>query len=319
MADTPDADDGVTTPEGVSDDAVVETDGGTPRRDHGGFVDIERFPGGSTVTALWTDVAARYEGYLTFDKDEKETIHRWRLGLRISHWAMVVFMFVAIVTGVAFWTGWYGPMNIGIWDGYQVAFQLHIWSGVLLAVVALLLYPYYHAVVEGHHLLLSREQLKEVIIIGLAFVGLVRYIPGYKKARRTYDTDRGGWAGHHPMQTVFWYVTWLFVIVLTLTGFALWDALATDPAWWIAALGFMEGWVTYETMLRLHLIATFWVIGAIALHAYYPLMPSNHDVLRSMFTGKIEGWTVDDETRPQSADVTPAEPTDEESGESTDE
>ena len=217
----------------------------------------------------------------------------------VSHWLMVLCMLIATVTGIAFWTGWYGPLDIGIWNGYQVAFQLHVWTGVVFAVVALVVFPFYHWYVDGHALLLSLEQIKEEVVVAFSFVGLVRYIPGYKQARRAYDEDRGHWAGYHPMQTVFWYVTWFFALVLTLTGFALWNGLATDPAWWIAALGFMEGWVTYETMLRLHLIATFWVIAAVAIHAYFPLMPGNHDVLRSMFSGRLEGWIVDDETRPE--------------------
>lgn len=282
----------------------VETDGGTSRRrDHGGIVDLEHLPGGSVITGVRTEVATRYEGYLTLEKDEKAPVHRWGTGSIVSHWVMVLCMLIVIVTGVAFWTGWYGVMDIGIWNGYQVAFQLHVWTGVILAVVALVVFPFYHWYVDGHELLVSLGQIKEETVIAFSFLGLLRYIPGYKKARRTYDEDREEWAAYHPMQTVFWYVTWFFVLVLTVTGFALWNGLATDPAWWIATLGFMEGWVAYETMLRLHLLATFWVIAAVAIHAYFPLMPSNHDVLRSMVDGTLEGWTVDDESRPEPDDA----------------
>ncbi|AFZ73339.1 cytochrome b/b6 domain-containing protein [Natronobacterium gregoryi] len=286
------------TDEGSSD--RVQTDGGTREVDHGGIIDIEQIPvAGKFVASIRTEIATRYAGYLTLNKEDKETIHRWGTGSIICHWVMVLCMFIALVTGVQFWTGWYGPLNIGIWDGYQVAFQLHMWAGVILAVIALVIFPYYHKFVDGHELLVSLDQIKEEIIIAVSFVGLTDYIPGYKKARRTYNEDHEEWVGYHPMQTVFWYVTWFFVLALTVTGFALWNGIATDPAWWIAAIGFMEGWVTYETMLRLHLLATFWVIAAVSIHAYFPLMPSNLDMTKSMFTGTLEGWVVDDETKPE--------------------
>lgn len=253
----------------------------------------------NVLSRLWLEVAGRFEGYEYFDKDDREILHRHGLGAIVSHWSMVLFMLLAIVTGVAFWTGWYGPFDIGIWDGYHVAFLTHVWAGVLLAVIAFILFPFYHAVVDGDSLLVSLDQIKEEIIIAMSFVGLASYIPGYKKARRTYDEDKEEWVGYHPMQTVFWYVTWFFVGVLTLTGFALWSALATNPAWWLEALGFMAGWVTYENMLRIHLVSTFFVVAAVSIHAYFPMMPSNFDMTMSMVHGKLKGWSVDDETRPE--------------------
>lgn len=300
---------------GDSDDRDrVTTDGGNPAEstvvDQREGVGIgERLPGGSAAANLWWELAARYEPYLELDGDDTEPIRRWGLGSIVSHWLLVFFMAIVAGTGFLFWTGWYGPLNVGIWDGYQTAFYLHTWGGVVLAVIALVVFPFYHKFADGHKLLVTREQIKEEIIIALSFLGLMKYIPGYKKARRTYDEDREEWVGYHPMQTVFWYVTWFFVVLLTLTGFALWNGLATDPARWIAVLGFMDGWVTYETMLRLHLIATFWVLAAVAIHAYFPVMPSNWDVMKSMVVGTLDGWRVDDETRPERMDSIANEPT----------
>ena len=266
--------------------------------------DVQREAGdegsSSALTQLWVELANKYEGYEYLEEKDKETLHRHGWSAIVSHWAMTLFMLLAIVTGVAFWTGWYGPMNVGIWDGYYVAFLIHIWAGVLLAVVAFVLFPYYHVVADGDSILVSVGQIKEEIIIALSFVGLASYIPGYKKARRTYDEDEEEWVGYHPMQTVFWYVTWFFVAVLTLTGFALWAEIATDPVWWVSTLGFMEGWLAYENMLRIHLVATFFVIAAVAIHAYFPMMPSNFDMTMSMVHGKVKGWSVDEETRPES-------------------
>jgi len=285
----------------------IDATGETESSRSGERIGIEVLPGGSRLAALRTDVVSKYRGYMTLDTADKTELDRWGLGSIVSHWLLVLCMLSAIVSGIAFWTGWYGAMDIGIWDGYQVAFQLHVWSGVLLAVIAVVVFPFYHRVVDGHELLVSREQLKEEIVVALSFVGLMRYIPGYKQARRAYDEDRDEWVGYHPMQTVFWYVTWFFVLALTLTGFALWRSLSTDPSWWIGVLGFMDGWVAYETMLQLHLLATFWVLAAIAVHVYFAITPGNWDILRSMVVGSVEGWRVDEVCRPESETATKRE------------
>lgn len=251
------------------------------------------------LSGLWLSVADRYERYRFLEKDDRELINWHSWGSIISHWSMVALMVLVAWTGVAKWLGIYTFLETGIWDGYNPAFLVHVWSGILLAVVAFGLYPFYSIVVDGKSVIVTREQINEQIVIALAFVGLASYIPGYKQARRAYDAENDEWIGHHPTQTAFWYATWLFVGILTLTGFALWASLASDPAWWIAALGFMEGWFAFETVLQIHLVATFWVLASVALHAYFPLMPSNHDLLFSMIHGKLNGWRVDAENRPE--------------------
>lgn len=251
------------------------------------------------LTRIWLDVAERYERYQYLEDEDKELLdwHGW--GSIVSHWSMVLVTLLAAVTGLAIWTGWYGPLNIGIWGGYHVAFVIHVWAGVLLAVFALLLFPYYDLVVDGESPVISRDQVKDQIVITLSFVGLASYIPGYKKARRTYDAATDKWAGYHPMQTAFWYATWFFAVLLTLSGFALWAELATDPAWWIAGIGFLAGTVAYETMLRIHFLATIFFLVSVGVHAYFPLSPSNHDLLFSIIHGKLNGWRVDEESRPE--------------------
>ncbi|MFC7134526.1 MULTISPECIES: cytochrome b/b6 domain-containing protein [Salinibaculum] len=272
--------------------------------DHGGIIDIERLPGGSRLTAIRADLVRKYEGYQTLDESDKESIRRWGLGSIVSHWVTVVAMTAAAITGLMIWTGLYGPVDVGIWGGYQTAFTIHVWMGLLLAVVALVVFTYYHRVVDKHRLLLSTSQLKEQLVIAFALVGLVRYIPGYKQARRAYDEDREHWVGYHPAQTAFWYALWFFVLLLTLTGFALWAGLATDPAWWVSALGFMQGWLPFERMLQLHLVATFLTLATIAVHVYVAVLPGNRDFFGSMLNGTVEAWVVDEESRPEPADPT---------------
>jgi len=252
------------------------------------------------LTRLWVRVAKRYERYQYLDKDDKQVIDIHGYGTILSHWALLVFMITTTLTGLSKWLGVYGPLDIGIWGGYNPAFLTHVWTGVFLAVFAFLLYPFYAFVVDKKQLLLSRKQLEEQVIITLSLLGLASYIPGYKKARRSIDEESGHWIGHHPMQTVFWYVTWGFVGILTLSGFGLWASLSSDPAWWVSGLGFLNAWIGFELMLRIHLVATAWVLAAVAIHAYFALMPSNWDLLSLMYDGKLYGWLINDENRPES-------------------
>lgn len=287
----------------VADGGAVEGDRPDAEpMDHGGIIDIERLPGGSRLTAIRADLVRKYEAYQTLEEADKEAVRRWGLGSIVSHWVTVVAMFAAAITGFMFWTGLYGPLNVGVWDGYQTAFTIHVWMGILLAAVVLVVFTYYHRVVDEHRLLLSKSQIKEQLVIAVAFVGLLRYIPGYKQARRTYDADREHWVGYHPTQTAFWYAIWFFVIVLTLTGFALWAAVATDAPWWVSTLGFMQGWLPFERMLQVHLVATFLTLATIAVHIYVALLPGNWDFFGSMLNGTVEAWVVDEESRPEPAD-----------------
>lgn len=307
MADT-DAD---TVPDGGA------VDGDRPAEepmDHGGLVDVERLPGGSRLAAMRADLVRKYEGYQTLEKSDKEPVRRWGLGSIVSHWVTVVAMSAAALTGFMFWTGFYGPLDVGIWGGYQTAFTVHVWMGVLLAAVGLVVFTFFHKVVDDHRLLLSRPQIKEQLVIAFAVVGLLRYIPGYKQARRAYDEDEEHWVGYHPAQTAFWYALWFFVIVLSLTGFALWAEVATQAPWWVSAFGFMQGWLPFERMLQLHLVATFLTLMTVAVHAYVALLPGNWDFFGSMLDGSVEAWVVDEESRPEPTDAgagaDPAEATD---------
>ena len=250
------------------------------------------------LARLWLKVANRYERYRYLEAADREEIDVHGYGTIISHWALLVFMITTTLTGLSKWLGVYGPLDIGIWGGYNPAFLTHVWTGMFLAVFAFILYPFYALVVDGKQILLTWEQIEEQIVITLALVGLASYIPGYKKARRSIDADSGHWVGHHPMQTVFWYVTWGFVGIITLTGFGLWAILSIDPAWWVSGLGFLQAWIGFEALLRLHLVATAWVLAAVGIHAYFALMPSNWDLLRLMIDGRVNGWLLGDDDHP---------------------
>lgn len=251
------------------------------------------------LSQLWLDVANKYERYRHLDPDDRIRKDWHSLGTILSHWSMFLLAVITAATGLIKWLGWYGPLDVGIWGGYYTAFLIHVWGGVLFAVWALFVYSYFSLVVDEKRFLVTLDQVKEQIIIALSMMGLTSYIPGYKKARRTYDEEREKWVAHHPMQTAFWYATWGFALLLTFTGFALWAELSTDPAGYITALGFMEGWFAYETVLRVHLLSTFLFLVSVGVHAYVALLPGNRDLIHSMIYGKLPVWIIDGESRPE--------------------
>lgn len=259
-------------------------------------------PAGSVdgwLARLWLHVANKYERYRHLDPQDKVERDWHSLGTILSHWTMFLLAVITAATGVILWQGWYGPVSFGIWDGYYVGFLVHIWAGVLFTIWALFLYSYFSLVVDGKRALVTLDQVKEQIVIALAMVGLASYIPGYKKARRTYDEEHEEWVAHHPMQTAFWYATWGFALLLALTGFALFAELATAPAGYVTVLGFLSGWFAYETILRVHLLSTFLFLASVSVHAYVALLPSNRDLFRSMVNGKLAVWRIDGMSRPE--------------------
>jgi formate dehydrogenase subunit gamma len=226
--------------------------------------------------------------------DAERTLDRVRhsLGTRLAHWSQVFLMTVLVVTGVALWTGVYGPMNVGIWDGYYVAFGLHMWAGTLILATTLVLFPFYHVFVDGHRQLAELSDVVLAINVGLAFVGLRDYPPNYHQGRRAWDVVKDHWMVGHPAQRAyFWWIT-IFVGAVAVTGFGMYREMALDPSPWVEALGFAAAWLSLETLKQLHFVVAAVVTSMVVFHAYFSVLPSNWDFLRSMVTGRLAAYEV---------------------------
>jgi formate dehydrogenase subunit gamma len=222
------------------------------------------------------------------------TVERHSLGARLSHWTQALLMVVLMGTGYAIWTGTYGPLNVPTWDGYYVAFGLHMWAGILLMSFLFVLFPLYHIYVDGHRQLAEMDDVRVTVRVAQAFVGLKSYIPGYHRARETYDEEEGDWVAYHPMQkTFFWWVSILFGL-LALTGFAMYADMRTDPIWWVETLGFLSPWLPFELLLQIHLLLAFLVFTMVLGHVYFALLPSNHGALKSMVFGDIDAYVLEE-------------------------
>ncbi|MGM0399627.1 MAG: cytochrome b/b6 domain-containing protein [Halobacteriota archaeon] len=221
---------------------------------------------------------------------------RHSLGSRVVHWLQVTLMTVLVVTGYALWSGNYGPMNVPIWDGYYVAFGLHMWAGIFIVVVTLLLFPFYHVFVDGHRQLAEYSDIVLGINIGLAFLGLREYPPNYHKGRRTWDVVKEHWMVGHPAQKAyFWWIS-IFVALVALTGFGVYREIATDPVWWVVWLGFPADYLAVETLKQLHLVLAAVITAMVIFHAYFGVMKSNWDFLKSMVVGTVPYYEVESPT-----------------------
>jgi Ni/Fe-hydrogenase 1 B-type cytochrome subunit len=272
-------------------------------------------PDGGTERIWWrlrklarlavADLSETDERVTQLGDTETRTIERHGLWNRFNHWAQAVLFFVLLWTGLAIWTGSYVVLESGIWDGYAVAFGLHIWAGILTLAVTFVLFPFYYVYVDDHRQLLELADIQVGTAIAGAFVGLREYLPYYHEARRTYDDAEDVWMAHLPMQkTFFWWIA-IFIGLLALTGFGMYRAMLTDPAWWLVALGFMETWFSFELLKQLHLVLTFVSASMVAFHIYFAAMPSNWDILKSMVFGDLEAHVVNgdgDEERSTVAD-----------------
>ena len=223
---------------------------------------------------------------------DRDTVERHSLGSRLSHWTQAALMFVLIGTGYAIWTGNYGPLNVPPWDGYYVAFGLHMWAGTLLVAVLFVLFPLYHVFVDGHRQLAELDDIRVSVRVAQAFVGLKSYIPGYHRARETYDEEDGDWVAYHPMQkTFFWWVS-IFFGLLAVTGFSMYAEMMTDPVWWVGVVGFLSPWLPFEFLLQIHLLLAFLIVAMVIGHVYFAILPSNHGALKSMVVGDMDAYVL---------------------------
>jgi len=217
---------------------------------------------------------------------------RHSLGTRLAHWGQVLLMAILVVSGFAIWSGIYGPMDYGIWDGYYVAFGLHMWTGIIILAVSLVLFPFYHLVVDGHRVLPDRSDVILAINVGLAFVGLRDYPPNYHKGRQAWDTKLKHWMVGHPAQKAYFWIISALIVVMALTGFGMYRRMALDPAGWVVALGFMNDWFAAETLKQIHFFLGALITGMVLFHAYFALIPSNWEFMRSMLFGRMRAYHV---------------------------
>jgi Ni/Fe-hydrogenase 1 B-type cytochrome subunit len=248
------------------------------------------------VRARTRQVDERYRAALAAEERAGRTRHG--LGARVSHWLLVGLFFALLGTGLVMWFGAYGPIATDLYDGYYSAFGIHMWAGILVLAVAFVLYPFYHGYVDGHSPMLSREDLAAIVTIVAAFVGLREYVTGYHRARRTWDETTGEWRVYHPAQKLFWWTQMGMFALLAVTGFAMYDRMAAAPPAWIGWLGAPAAWLAPEALVQLHIFFALALTGAVAMHIYFAVLPSNWDVLRSMVTGEVEAYLVREEDTP---------------------
>jgi Ni/Fe-hydrogenase 1 B-type cytochrome subunit len=246
---------------------------------------------------------------------ERETIERHGLGNRISHWLMVALFFVMLVTGLLMLTGAYGPLTTELWGGYYPVFGLHMWAAIIFLAVGFVLFPFFYNIVDGHSPMLTREDLRDLVAIGAAIVGVREYLGGYHRARRTWDDREGEWDAYHPAQKLFWWNQMILFAALTVTGFAMYETMAAAPPWWVSWLGAPAAWLPGELQFQLHIFLAFSLTGAVILHIYFAVLPSNWDILRSMVYGEVNAYVIRDnneEATPDAGsegeDVTASEP-----------
>ena len=243
------------------------------------------------------------EGYVgMFPEVRQAVVIRHGLGTRITHWTYFLLVAIMAITGFMMWTGEYVIWYDQVWGGYYNAFGLHMWAAILVLPVGFILFPFYHIYADGNRPWPDMEELREaddireLLAIAGALLGLRKYIAEYHEARRSWNQDEGEWVAYHPMQEVFFYIQLGLLLFVTLTGFGLYEYISTTPIpWWAQILGFLAGPLTYEALKQAHHFLLFAWVGSVAFHAYFPLLPGNWDMFKSMFTGRLYSYIVSGE------------------------
>lgn len=232
-------------------------------------------------------------------------VTRHGLGSRVMHWSLFVLVAVMAVTGFIMWTGVYTVFADQVWGGYYKVFGLHMWAAIFVIPVGFVLFPFYHVLVDGHRPwptvseLRELKDVRELLAIACAFLCLRKYISKYHDARRSWNKDEGEWVAYHPMQKLFFWIQLGLLVGVVITGFGMFDHITTEVPVWVTWFGIFDAWAPYEVLKQFHHFLAFAWVGSVAFHAYFPLLPGNWDVLRSMVTGRLYAFIVgeDSDTR----------------------
>ncbi len=89
------------------------------------------------------------------------------------------------------------------------------------------------------------------------------------------------------MQKLFFWLQLALLAGVTITGFGMFEYITTAIPEWVHLVGFLSGTASYELLKQFHHFLAFAWVGAVAFHAYFPLLPGNWDIFRSMITGRV--------------------------------
>ena len=134
-------------------------------------------------------------------------IVRHRLSSRVIHWAVALFFFVALFSGLPIWTPLFGWMAT-LFGGLSVCRWLHPWSGIVFAAATLVMFIHWFAEMK------LTDTDREFLTPG----GLVRYM-----RYQGEDSEVGKYNGGQKL--LFWAAA-LGAAGLLATGLVMWFPLA---------------------------------------------------------------------------------------------
>ena len=199
-------------------------------------------------------------------------IYRYDGLTRASHWVHTTAMILLILTGLQVFTGF------GFMDSFTVPF--HVALGWIL--VAALVMEVLGFLINPREALLAiptPKDIKRWVLIAMNFMGLTEKYPAYHIYSRSKKEYTSKW---HPVLKFMIWGDMFFVIVIALSGFALYYP-ASHP------LAVMARYIDLGTVRLIHFISFIYFLLVLIPHGYLALNPVNRGVLKSMIFGWDEG------------------------------
>lgn len=199
-------------------------------------------------------------------------IFRYDIVTRASHWIHTAAMILLVITGLQVFTG------IAFTDSFTVPFHVALGWILLAALVMEILAYLFHP----RELLLAiptPSDIKRWVTITLNFMGLTEKYPAYHVYSKSKKEYLNKW---HPVLKFMIWGDMFFVIVIALTGFALYYP-ASNP------LAFLAKYLDLGTIRLIHFISFIYFLLVLIPHGYLALNPANRGILKSMITGWDEG------------------------------
>lgn len=224
--------------------------------------------------------------------EEKDLIERYEINEIVQHWFHLISVILLIITGFYLFYG--APYLSGFFGTKAFARNLHIvFAIVLFFAWVLLAYNILNLTIEGKVMmymitLSGIRRMKKAI---LSYVGLADYEPFsvYNEEEGKHETK------HAPFWKPFIMIEGIFILIIFLTGFALWapEAQMGQISWIIEilnsitkqAINIVAPQADWLIVARaLHVFAALYFVFEVIFHAWINLAdPNSWEYVKAMF------------------------------------
>ncbi len=216
--------------------------------------------------------------YRASDREGIERVYVWDLVVRLSHWIIMLAIFILAITGIYIGNPYLIPAGPAD-DQFVMATMkvVHFYTAIVFtaAVAARIFWMFvgsYYA--RWHQFVPASPRRRRDVLSMLKFYLFINKKPPLN-------------VGHNPLAGLFYVLVFFLYLVMIFTGLALYSVSATGPIgeWWGWLLPILGG---AQSARWIHHLAMWFILGFFAHHIWSAILVSRVEgvgLIDSMFSG----------------------------------